>query len=81
MTRVRLEPRQRRAWILDEAVNIANRDGLMKTTVMTVADRAGFAPATVRYYFNKNSDLWECILAHPKASAPVIAEGHKIGLR
>ena len=81
MTRVRLEPNQRRTWILNEAVKIANRDGLMKKTVLVVASRAGLAPATVRYYFNRNADLWNCILSHPKVSKPVIAEGHKIGLR
>jgi len=78
---VRLEPDQRRAWILSEAVLMANTRGLIRTTLTAVADHNKFALSTVRYYFNRNADLWRAIVVHPSAHAAVREEGKKIGLQ
>jgi localization factor PodJL len=49
--------------ILEAARELIERDGLEKTSLLRVAERAGFAPPTVYAYFVRKADLISAIVA------------------
>jgi TPR repeat protein/AcrR family transcriptional regulator len=54
--------------ILEAARELIERDGLEKTSLLRVAERAGFAPPTVYAYFVRKADLISAIVADDLAA-------------
>jgi TPR repeat protein len=49
--------------ILDTAREMIEQDGLEKTSLLRIAEKAGFAPATVYAYFVRKADLISAVVA------------------
>lgn len=77
---MRLKQEQRRNIILSDVTDMANKQGLFKTTLKAYADKRKVSLSTVRYCFRTNTELWRAIIASGSAAEKVMTDARKIGL-
>lgn len=76
-TRTRLDPKERKALIIEAAVTVAERDGLSNVTRDLIAKEAGISPSLITNYYNTmpqlRRDLMRYAIKHQIDS--VVAQG------
>ena len=82
MTRVRMDPKERAAAILEHAFKVAKKTGLRKMTHNAVAEAAGVTPGLVGVYYPGRATLRKAVVKRAIAAAhtKLIEEGKELGL-
>lgn len=80
---IRLTRKQRKAIIIDAAVQIANKEGLATLTYIVIANQCSIRTSewTVKHYFPTKAHLFSAVANNDKASKVVRIDAWNLGIR